>query len=314
MKGFSIGEAVGEAFGLLARRPLSMFGWGVLMLLPGVFVAAAMLSVMGSGAWTAEPKPDMAAFWQLQIASQLSNLVQIVLAVLVTTAIYRAVFAGKKRSAFLGFGMQELQVAVAWILIFVVMFAIMVAAILLGGGLVAGIWSQGVAARWTAGVGVGLVAFVLILIANARLSLLPPAAVRFGGFGLNDGWRLGRGQTARLFLLQLAIFLVALALGVAMILMFLIVALGLRAVLGAPTWSPSSDPQTWFRDVPSAVWLATAVVGLPLFAIVQSFSQALNVAPAASALAQLADAEAARLARKAALADPQPTESPLEGA
>ena len=46
MARFSIGTAIGEAFGLMRRRPLAVFVWGLLMVAPSVASMALILPMM----------------------------------------------------------------------------------------------------------------------------------------------------------------------------------------------------------------------------------------------------------------------------
>ena len=79
MAGFSIGEAVGEGFGLIKRRPLSVFIWGLLTVLPAAAAMGFMLPMMeaftgsmveaaaeGEAASGAMPDSMMASMMQMQ--------------------------------------------------------------------------------------------------------------------------------------------------------------------------------------------------------------------------------------------------------
>ena len=62
-----------------------------------------------------------------------------------------------------------------------------------------------------------------------RLALMAPASLRYRTFGFEQGWRLGRGQTWRLFALLLVMILIALMLAVVLILLMVVAAIALGA-------------------------------------------------------------------------------------
>ena len=101
MKRFSIGASIGDGFGLITGRPLSVFVWGLLLLAPTFGSVALILPAMGemfatlpaseaSAADDAFTDQMFAAMMQLQLVSMLLNIGQLVIMAIVYTAIFRA--------------------------------------------------------------------------------------------------------------------------------------------------------------------------------------------------------------------------------
>ena len=159
----------------------------------------------------------------------------------------------------------------------------------------------GVAEPWRTlsyvGMGLGIVLGFLLL--WGRLALMAPASLRYRTFGFEQGWRLGRGQTWRLFALLLFVILIALALTLAFIALIVIVAMVFGVGAGALAME---DPQAWeagldglLLDQPAWLIGAGLILLLPV-AWLQGFSQVLMTAPYARVVEVLA--------REAAPAEP----------
>lgn len=301
MKTFSILEAAGEPFRMITRRPLAMTAWGLLLLLPVAGTLALMVPFFAelaeAGAFDpdamTEPAmfgDDFAAMMQFQAWSQLLNLVQMLSVLLVTTAVIRATYAGRRgdRAAFLRIGMDELQVAVVGIAIGVGVTVLAVVAVLLAVGVGAALWT--VAEPWRA-VSYGVMGLALVLgfvLLWGRLALLAPACLHYKTFAFVEGWRLGRGQTGRLFGLMLVLILIAILIGAAVLLV--IVAIGLAAGGGVHAPGDPEAIEAWFESLPERPGLLIAggaILLLPM-AFLQGFTQTLMTAPYAFAVRALA--------------------------
>jgi hypothetical protein len=147
MARFSVRTAIGDAFGLIRDRPLSVLVWGLLMFAPIACSFALILPAMGAAVEaTQDPAAgDMAAggadrlfaaVLQVQAASMLLNIGLMLVMVVIYTAVFRAVLRPEERSAFsLRIGMDELRVAVVGLAVGVGFYAAMIVLFLLGGAL-----------------------------------------------------------------------------------------------------------------------------------------------------------------------------------
>lgn len=304
MKKFSIMDAAVEPFRLAARRPISTIIWGLVMLAPGLMVFGAMAPLMAdifSGGFdpaTFEPGADpetvmfgddMAAMLQFQIWSNLANLVQLLGLLLVTTAIIRAVQAGRRgeRAFFLRIGKAELQVAVVGLAVGIGFFLVAILMTLLTVGLGFAIWQLGDPWRWLLCTAMGVSVILGLMLLWGRLSLLAPAAIRYGTFGFEEGWKLGKGKSWSLLGLGLVLFLIAIMVGIAFMILFFIVML---AVGGGVQASDPEAVEAWIRSLPQqpALLAGLGIVLLVPMAWLQGFTQALFTAPYARVVQALA--------------------------
>lgn len=309
MKKFSITEAVAEPFRQAGRRPMATVIWGLVLLAPAVFAFAGMIPLLremaASGAF--EPGSDVSPFdddfataIQFQAWSQLANLLQLLAALVVTTAIIRTVFSGGRRDrmAFLRIGMHELYVAVAAVTIFVGMILAMVVAALLAVALVLAL--SGSPEPWPVliSICIGLALAVGFLVLFGRLALIAPASVRYDTFAFVEGWNLGKGQTWRLLGLLIVQFLIMMVVGIALALLIVLVAM----VAGGTAAATNPDAVlAWMEGLPEQPGLLVGlglVLLLPL-AWIQGFSQLLTTAPFARAVLDLAAEPAAASANSA---------------
>ena len=300
MKTFSIGEAIAEPFRQAGRRPVATILWGLVLLAPSAIVLAAVVPLLvelaasgaldqGPGAEVSLFEDDFAAMMQFQIWSHLGNIAQLFTVLLATTAIIRAVFAGRRgdRAAFLRIGMHELYVAVVGLTIGVGVFIAMIVAVLLA--VAVGVALDGVPDPWRIliYVGMGVALFVGLLALWGRLALLAPASLRYDTFAFVEGWRLGRGQTWRLLGLMIVMFLVMIALGIAVTILFMIVAM---LVGGGLTVTDPEAVLAWLESLPERPGLLIGlgvVLVLPM-AWIHGFCQLLGTAPFARAVSDLA--------------------------
>lgn len=300
MKTFSIGEAIAEPFRQAGRRPVATFVWGLVLLAPSAIVLAAVVPLLvelaasgaldqGPGAEVSLFEDDFAAMMQFQIWSHLGNIAQLFTVLLATTAIIRAVFAGRRgdRAAFLRIGMHELYVAVVGLTIGVGVFIAMIVAVLLAVGV--GFALGGVPDPWRIliYVGMGVALFVGFLALWGRLALLAPASLRYDTFAFVEGWRLGRGQTWRLLGLMIVMFLVMIALGIAVTILFMIVAM---LVGGGLTVTDPEAVLAWLESLPErpGLLIGLGLVLLVPMAWIHGFCQLLGTAPFARAVLDLA--------------------------
>lgn len=300
-----MGEAIGEPFRLAFKRPVTTIVWGLISIVPSFIVFAAMGPLLieaiesgGLAAAGAHPGAgDFDSFGQFmafQAWSGLSNLLSLLALLLVTTAIARAVLRGRGRdpAAFLRLSKDEFHVAVIGVAIGVgvaVVFAIGVAVIAAFG--IAGASTDAAWAMWTAvltGFGLALALFLLW----GRLALLAPTAVITGELAFEAGWRAGRGQTGRLFLMMLALVGVSILIGIAMMILFILAAILFGG--GLEAWADEAAVEAWLLSQLENPWplLAVGAVLLIPLSWIQGFSTALWTAPYAVAARDLADGPA----------------------
>lgn len=303
MKTFSIMDAAMEPFRQAGRRPVATTVWGLVLMAPGLLAMGAMLPLMGTilgGLDPADFEPgagpeamlfgdDVASMMQFQLWSNLAQLLSFLTLLLATTAIIRAVFAGRKGDGafFLRIGMAELQVAVVGVAIFIGFFMLALVASLLVVGIGFAVWSLGDPWRWLICVTLGLAVFLALVLLWGRLSLLAPASIRYGTFAFEEGWKLGRGKTWSLLGLGLLLFVMAIVIGMAFMLLFLVVML---AVGGGVQATDPEAVKAWIMGLPEQPWLLAGLVIVLLIpmAWIQGFSQMLFTAPYAHVVQALA--------------------------
>jgi len=294
MKGFSIGRALGDAFGLMARRPLAAFVWGLLVLGPVLVGFAMMFPAMGrmfaemSAEAAAGSEVDQLVFAEvvrLQAASMLMNIGQLVGAVFAYTAIMRAVLRPQDHSYFsLRVGMDELRVAVVGLAIGIGLYVALVIALLLGAALVAALWGLGRGLAIGLAVTLGLATLVAALWGMARVSLMAPASVLYRDFAFIQGWRLAAGKAWPLLGMMLVILLIILAAEM----MLALAALGAGLATWPSDWSEAANPLAALASWAAANWpwlIMAALLGCLFYGLALT----LTVAPFASACRQLSE-------------------------
>ncbi len=306
MTRFSIGEAVGSGFSLIKRRPLSVFVWGLLTVIPAAASMGAVLPMMSSfmdSAAHGDPEAMtmsdsmMNDMMRMQGAMGLMSIVRFVLGVVVYTAVIRAIVRPRESSFFsLRVGMDELRVFVVSLALIIGITIGFILLMFLGMAVGAGLWQVVGSAK---GLVVALLVIACIvgaLLLGGRLSLLVPATVRFRTFAFAEGWNLGKGKSWSLVGVMLLLFLIII--GIEMVvggIMF--------ATMFAVTGSGHFDPSSWadsanpFADLSATAqsnwpWLAlAAVVGAMLYGMLT----AIVTAPFASVVRQLSETDASEV-------------------
>lgn len=303
MRRFSIGASIGDGFGLVARRPLSVFVWGLLLLAP-VFGGLALIfptmgemfanmPAAGADAAVDDPFPEQmfAQMMQVQLAYMLLNISQLVIMAVVYTAIFRAVLRPAESGIFsLRLGMDELRVAVVGLATVVALYAVVVVVALLGAALGFALWSgDPLVAAWAMGA-YALLAVLGIFWATARASMMAPASVLYRDFAFVQGWRLASGKGWPLFGMMLLILLLIVVIEVVLVLIGLVAFAGFGAVTGlhlAADGDPFSGMEAWL----AANWYWVAI-GAAAASFLYGMVLSLSVAPFASACRQLAGRDA----------------------
>lgn len=301
MARFSIGTAIGDAFGLIRRRPLSVFVWGLLLITPTFVSLALLLPTMGE-MFANMPEPDgnrpddmmanrmFAEMMQFQLASMLLNIGQMLVAAVVYTAVFRAVLRPHERGAFsLRVGMDELRVAVVGLAIGVGLYAAMLLFILVGLAVGFAAWTAGDSAGLTVAICVMvLIMLVGLFLALARVSMMAPASVLYRDFAFVQGWRLAAGKTLPLFAMMLVILILILLFEVLLAVAGLVAFAGVAAVADFDWTRMRSDvnPFVGLNAWVVANWYWVALGGLAA-SFVYGVLMTLSIAPFASACRQL---------------------------
>lgn len=280
---FSIGDALGDALGLIRRHPLAVLVWGLVTAAPNVLVLAI-------GAEMGQLAPEVAmdaGWWRYQAISGLVSIAQLVLAVIVGTAAMRAILhgEGQGRAFFMRFGMDELWVAVSYIAMFVAVYAGMIVVGLAGvaAGLI--LWAVNEAVAIGLGVLIGIAGGVAVVWLMLRVSLIPAASVRTHHFAFAEGWRMAKGQTLRILGVSLAALVLVLTLYAAIILLAIIIALVLGIAL--PNLDQLGEMGELSLDSGPQMW-ALALIALIPASVLMGVINVLTYGPLASAVRQLA--------------------------
>lgn len=295
---FSMGEALGEGFRLASQRPLSVFVWGLLMLIPTfvplAIVAPAMMDMPWAELAAEEGMAESAVFSDYLARSNLANLLSYLLQIvtwgLVGAAVYRLVLDQKRGRGLpfgLAFAMDELRIMVSFLAIFVGAMVFTVVVILLMVGIGLAVWPTLTDAgqAWAVAAMV-FVSLAVLLAAYARVCLIPPACVAGGEFQFGEGWRLGKGQTGRLALMTIVIWLISM--------LIMLLAYAVIAIIGFGIWMGLGLSAAWPEDPASLAdilpldprlgWLGILI--LP-FTWAYGLVAVVGLAPYASAVRQL---------------------------
>ena len=221
MTGISVGAALGEGFGLIRRKPLTVLAWGAVMILLqlATFTLFAPYYLTVYGAFidslvhqtplpiTALSSPDIR---RTQGLLELFNLVQLFAVVVVYCASFRAVLHPERSSfAYLRVGAPEVLLSILAVAGFVALIIAMVIVLIPVGiilGIVVAATHGGGAAILVAVPILMVVMACVVLFLAARFALVGPMMVEDGRFHLFESWTLTRGRVGSLMLVGLGLF------------------------------------------------------------------------------------------------------------
>jgi hypothetical protein len=308
MADFSIGDAYGAGFGLVARKPLHVLTWGivysVLKMLPFVLmmwtVGPEVLKAYGEFVANAiaggDPQAGMEDFMHTMQKVQSFQSLGFLLGILAMAVFNAAVFRAMLRPSDGGFlnlklGMDEVWQGLLYlcmmILLFIFALLVVLAAVMIG--LVVVLIGHAAGSGWITGIGVTLdviACIVTIIWICLRFSLAGPATFATRNFQLFESWSLTKGHSWSLLGLGLLLVLTMLGLEIVLggIFMGVFFALG-----GLPALSPESI-EAFFSQAPD-VWMMQAMpwlVGMTLVgALLSGAVYTILLAPFASAYSQL---------------------------
>ena len=237
MANFSVSDAVGAGFKLIGQRPVSVFVWGLFVVVLGVLPALGMVSSMMGPMMDfareaqlhpgAQPSGEAFSrtYMHLMFMNPLIRLLSMAVKVMVAAAVFRAVLEPKRKAfAYLRVSMQEV-----WMLLVQIVKAILIGVGVVGYAIAAGLIIAAVAhfvSRPAAGI-VAVIAVIICLVGviwvALRLSLATVLSFEERGFRLFESWRVTRGHAFSLLLVALLLFII-----------LILLELVLMAVIGIP--------------------------------------------------------------------------------
>ena len=290
---FSIGEALNAPFGLLKRRPVTVFVWGLLRFALAAGVLAAMAPVFMHMAASAQSgfEPDMSQILGLEAGVQGLNLLGLLMGVMIFTAAIRATWARPGDGfGFLRIGMDELRVAVTSIAVGVGVYLGVIVLVLAGLAFAAAISSQGEQVVIPVMVAYGGLVALLAIWVLARVILIIPVSVLDRTFAFERGWALGRGQAAKLAVTFFLVWVIQILIqGV-----FFAIAGGVlimvahSAGLVWPDFSETTPTLAQLIELARPFAIPAAILAVPAI-LLTGFSSTLFAAPLASAARQLSE-------------------------
>jgi len=303
MAAISIGDALGEGFNLIRKRPLTVLVWGAVRTAFSAGVIALMAPfyalmfgriISQAKTGVAPPPPDIASLMQMQGVSWLLTLGGAFFGVVIYCAVFRAVLRPEdRRFAYLRVGLAELFLFVLFIGFYIAFFIGLLVTIipvaLLAGIAIA---AHAPAVAVIVGVASGIAVAVLIIWVAFRFVLVGPMTVQDGKFHLFDAWRLSRGHAGALFLLALCLFVILLL--IELVIGAIAIAFGI-GILGQAAGG-LQNLQAFFSQPPAALIasLAPALIIGVLFSIpVSGALVAIMAAPWARAYRDLAPPDVA---------------------
>jgi len=224
----SVSAAAGAGFKLIGSKPVSVFIWGLFMVLV-TFVPFVLLfgqaipqfmDLMRDQMTHPATPPQLATmmpiYGRMNAASSVMQLGGVLTAAIINAAVYRAVIEPRNRGfAYLRFGMREIWLIVlyiAQILLWIGMIILAAIAV----AVVSGVTGHFAGRSWgvLAGVGAGLLAIFTLIVVALRLSMAAPMTFAAGEFRLFQSWRLTRGHAWQIFLVALLLFVILLGMGI----------------------------------------------------------------------------------------------------
>jgi hypothetical protein len=222
---FSISDALEAALRLPARKPASVFVWGLMLTAVSALGWVLLLPIFA----TLPLNDSQAAMEQYSeqvmaagVGMNALQLLSYVVMLLIYTAAVRAALWPREKPGFfhLRLGMDEVRVAVVVIAVFIGWYFAVVVLAMLGVGLGLAVYAASRAATAPVVIAYGLAVFVAAVWAWCRVSLIAPASLILRKFAVEEGWRIARGQVWKLvgltlltWVLYMVLSLVALAVG-----------------------------------------------------------------------------------------------------
>lgn len=272
MAQIAIGEAIGEGFRLIARRPLTILAWGFarVVFAAGVFALMAPIyfamigqfaNFAASGAYNPQ---NLAAIQSLQGGSLLITLVGLFFGSVLYCAVFRSVmFPDQGAWAYLRVGAAELFFFLffigGFISMFIGMFIVLIPLLIIAG---VAAFAHAPVISAIAIIGGYLAILVGLVWAICRVSMVGPMMVEDGKFHVFDAWALTKGHVWSLFMIALLVVVILIAIEVVLG----VIALAIGAGWLAQAAGGAANLKTFFQRQPAEV-MATLAPGLLVVAV-----------------------------------------------
>ncbi len=311
MARFSIGEAYGEGFRLIARKPLPVLVWGLVYFILRGLPFALMMLLFGphivdvyadfiASAMRGDSEPDMQRLVELSTQMQLISLLDMVLpvvaAAIINAAIYRAVLRPEDGGFLhMKLGMDEVWQGLLFVCVLILFFILAFVVALGAAALIAAVFfiGEGMGSPgggWIKGLGITAIvvaAIVGLIWVGLRFSMAGPATFDNRTFQLFESWTLTKGQAWPLFGLALLLAITLLAIQLVLSAAFLAAFLAAGSIEAL-----SPEAMEAFFAQPVETWLAQAtpwMIGVTLIsALLTGALYVIWSAPWARAYSQLA--------------------------
>jgi hypothetical protein len=216
----SAGSIIEGAFRLIREHPAAVAVWGLLYLLAAIAMSFAMQPVVEAQMASLGGDPQRAVAGMAAMVGRIFLLQSafFVLFVVLMTAAQRAVLRPAEKGFFyLRLGMDELRmIGLSLILVIAVYFGFVIVAILAALAVFAVAAALGSVAALVAGLILGFGLLGALIWLEVRLSLAFPLTLVRRRIILGESWRLTKGRFWTLFGAYLVIFLVILAVSIAL--------------------------------------------------------------------------------------------------
>jgi len=293
MTQISLSDTAVEGVRLIARKPLAVLIWAVVIFVAAAIpialffgtLAPAFTDLMRHSMGGSPPSPEDMMKFQLRwmAANGPIMLCSLVARAVLMSAVFRAVLKPEdSRFAYLRLGKAELLTGLVYLCIVIMMFLLM----FVGMIVLIGLTIAGAAASKAAAVGVavvlGVALIVLLIWVILRLILALPMTFAEGQFRMFEAWQLSRGHALQLFFIGLLAFAIVLVIemvvgGVIGFTVIGVIASHASAAGGASSFF-HRPPAEWIGQL--APWL---VLGGAIFALFGAAAMSIMYAPLAAA-------------------------------
>lgn len=265
MAQIDIGKVAFAGFGLVRRKPMAVVGWALFLFVVGVLPALAFVGPMMTNIseFIAMAKSDvepsrermMEMMSTMYAAHPILWLTGLITRVVLTGAIFRAILEPSAgRWAYMRLGKAEVMMALVVIVLGILIgigFGVGVAVVV---GICAALWQTAHSAAVGAGIILGVGLFLALIWVLLRFSLAAPLSFDEKNFRLFESFRLTKGNSLRLLLVALLVWIML------MVLEVLVAAIAMAILipvvhLGAGSVALTEESIVAFFSQPVSTWL-----------------------------------------------------------
>jgi len=223
MARIDIGKTAFAGFDLVARRPLTIVGWAVFILVLGILPVAGVMAAMGPafadlvalGKAGGEPTPDqmMPLITTWYTANPILWVLSLLVRVMLAGAVFRAVLEPKNSGwAYLRLGMGEVMLGLVVICMSILLGVGAMIWVAVSAGVGIALWQASHAATIGFGIVSGVALVVAMIWLSLRFSLAAPMSFAERNFRLFESWTVTRGNAFNLLLVAIIIVLIVMVL------------------------------------------------------------------------------------------------------